>query len=161
MGRDPGRAERRISAPDRLQGIDALGVDEHVWCHTGLPGTGMVTGIVDHTRDADGIVHARLLDLVEGRSGKAYADWLKDRGGTFTAGIKTAALDPFRGYANAIREELPEAITVLDAFHVVKLASAAVDEVRRRVQQETLGHRGRKGDPLYGSAAPCRLAPST
>src|SRR6185312_14383326 len=26
-------AERRISAPDRLQGIDALGVDEHVWCH--------------------------------------------------------------------------------------------------------------------------------
>jgi transposase len=25
-----------------------------------------------------------------------------------------------------------------------------VDEVRRRVQQDTLGHRGRKGDPLYG-----------
>ena len=25
-----------------------------------------------------------------------------------------------------------------------------VDEVRRRVQQETRGHRGRKGDPLYG-----------
>jgi hypothetical protein len=67
----------------------------------------------------------------------------------FTAGIKTAALDPFRGYANAIRDELPEAITVLDAFHVVKLGSAMVDEVRRRVQQDTLGHRGRKGDPLY------------
>jgi hypothetical protein len=25
-----------------------------------------------------------------------------------------------------------------------------VDEVRRRVQLDTLGHRGRKGDPLYG-----------
>ena len=25
-----------------------------------------------------------------------------------------------------------------------------VDEVRREVQQDTLGHRGRKGDPLYG-----------
>jgi hypothetical protein len=48
---------------------------------------------------------------------KAYADWLKDRGTGFTAGIKTAALDPFRGYANAIRDELPEAITVLDAFY--------------------------------------------
>jgi transposase len=105
---------------------------------------------VDHTRDADGTVHARLLDLVPGRSGKAYADWLNDRGNGFTAGIKTAALDPFRGYANAIRDELPEAITVLDAFHVVKLGSAMVDEVRRRVQQGTLGHRGRKGDPLYG-----------
>ena len=39
---------------------------------------------------------------------------------------------------------------MLDAFHIVKLAGAAVDDGRRRVQQETLGHRGRKGDPLYG-----------
>ena len=39
---------------------------------------------------------------------------------------------------------------MLDAFHIVKLAGAAVDDVRRRIQQETLGHRGRKGDPLYG-----------
>ncbi|WP_461175121.1 ISL3 family transposase (plasmid) [Arthrobacter sp. Z1-9] len=143
-------ATGRISATSRLAGVDALGVDEHVWSHTGPPGTGMVTGIVDHTRDENGMVHARLLDLVPGRSGKAYADWLKTRGPEFTAGIKTAALDPFRGYANAIRDELPEAITVLDAFHVVKLGSAMVDEVRRRVQQDTLGHRGRKGDPLYG-----------
>ncbi|MGK3649163.1 ISL3 family transposase [Pseudarthrobacter enclensis] len=119
--------------------MDAPGVDEHVWSHTGPPGTGMVTGIVDHTRDANGIVHARLLDLVQGRSGKSYADWLKARGEESTAGIKTAALAPFRGYANAIRDERPEAITVLDAFHVVKVGSAMVDEVRRRVQQDTLG----------------------
>jgi transposase len=74
-------AARRIATTGRLTGVDALGVDEHVWSHTGPPGTGMVTGIVDHTRDAHGVVHARLLDLVPGRSGKAYADWLKDRGG--------------------------------------------------------------------------------
>ncbi|MEX5259353.1 transposase [Kocuria sp. CPCC 205263] len=49
-----------------------------------------------------------------------------------------------------MRNELPEAITVLDAFHVVKLGGQVVDEVRRRVQQDTLGHRGRAGDPLYG-----------
>lgn len=143
-------AARRIAAAGRLTGLNALGVDEHVWSHTGPPGSGMVTGIVDHTRDSQGVVHARLLDLVPGRSGKAYVGWLKDRGAGFTAGIKTAALDPFRGYANAIRDQLPEAITVLDAFHVVKLGSVMVDEVRRRVQQDTLGHRGRKGDPLYG-----------
>ena len=35
------------------------------------------------------------------------------------------------------------------AFHIVTLAGDAPGEVRRRVQQETLGHRGRKGDPLY------------
>jgi len=39
---------------------------------------------------------------------------------------------------------------VVDAFHIVKLGNTVVDEVRRRVQQATLGHRGRKGNPLYG-----------
>jgi len=34
-------------------------------------------------------------------------------------------------------------------FHVVKLATTAVDEVRRRIQQEIHGHRGRKTDPFY------------
>jgi len=33
----------------------------------------------------------------------------------------------------------------------VKLANQRLDEVRRRVQNETLGHRGRRDDPLYRS----------
>ena len=41
-------------------------------------------------------------------------------------------------------------MAVLDAFHVVKLGLQAMEETRRRVQQEQLGHRGRKNDPLYG-----------
>ena len=64
--------------------------------------------------------------------------------------MKVAALDPFAGYKTAIDDKLEDATAVLDAFHVVKLGTAAVDEVRRRVQQDTLGHRGRTGDPLYG-----------
>ena len=44
---------------------------------------------------------------------------------------------------------LPEATQVADPFHVVKLANAKLDECRRRVQNETMGHRGRKDDPLY------------
>jgi len=31
---------------------------------------------------------------------------------------------------------------VLDAFHVVKVGTQVVDDVRRRVQQETLDQRG-------------------
>jgi transposase len=58
-------------------------------------------------------------------------------------------LDPFRGYGNAIRDELDDAVAVLDAFHVVRLGLKAMEETRRRVQQEQLGHRGRKHDPLY------------
>lgn len=42
------------------------------------------------TTPDDGVVHARLLDLVPGRSGKAHPYWLNDRGTAFTAGIKTA-----------------------------------------------------------------------
>jgi hypothetical protein len=36
------------------------------------------------------------------------------------------ALDPFRGYANAIHEGLPDAVAVLDAFHVVRLETHVV-----------------------------------
>ncbi len=64
--------------------------------------------------------------------------------------MQVAALDPFRGYHTALTSRLEHASAVLDPFHVVRLLTAAVDEVRRRVQNDTLGHRGRKGDPLYG-----------
>ncbi len=48
------------------------------------------------TRDKDGKTRARLLDLVPGRSGAAYGDWLKQRGEAFRARVKVATLDPFR-----------------------------------------------------------------
>ena len=105
--------------------------------------------MVDLTRDKHGRVRARLLDLVPGRSGDAYKTWLKARGDTFRAGVQVATLDPFHGYKNAIDDQLADARAVLDAFHVVKLATTAVDEVRRRIQQQIHGHRGRKTDPLY------------
>jgi hypothetical protein len=91
-----------------------------------------------------------------GRSGKAYADWLRFRGSAFTAGIGTATLDPFRGYGNAVRDELDDATAVLDAFHVVRLGLKAMEETRRRVQQQQLGHRGIKHDPLYRIRNPLR-----
>lgn len=67
-----------------------------------------VTVMVDLTRDEHGCVRARLLDAVQGRSGRVYADWLADHGiegVDVKVTIEHAALDPFRGYANAIRDE--------------------------------------------------------
>jgi len=140
----------------RFEGVSVLGVDEHVWHHVstkpighGGRGPKELTGMVDLTRDEHGQVRARLLDLVPGRSGKAYADWLQQRGEAFRQSVQVATLDPFHGYKNAIDDQLDDARAVLDAFHVVKLATGVVDEVRRRVQQDIHGHRGRKNDPLY------------
>ena len=135
----------------RFVGVTTLGVDEHIWHHVSVKDRGPkeLTGMVDLSRDKDGRTRARLLDLVPGRSGTVYKDWLKARGDTFRAHVQVATLDPFRGYKNAIDDQLADATAVLDAFHVVKLATQAVDEVRRRVQQDTLGHRGKRDDPLY------------
>ncbi|MBA3800101.1 MAG: transposase [Geodermatophilaceae bacterium] len=124
-------------------------MDEHIWRPSRRGTDRAVTSMVDLTRDPEGCLHARLLDVVPGRSGTAYAAWLKARPAEFVDGVEQAALDPFRGYANAIRDELPDAVAVLDAFHVVRLGTQVVDEVRRRVQQHTVGHRGHKDDPLY------------
>jgi transposase len=149
--------EAMAADPSRFENVSSLGVDEHVWHHVstkpveaGGRGPKELTGMVDLTRDQHGRVRARLLDLVPGRSGKVYADWLDQRGEAFKSTVDVATLDPFHGYKNAIDDHLADAVAVLDAFHVVKLGTQAVDECRRRVQQETLGHRGRKGDPLYG-----------
>jgi len=142
-------ALRRVDTADRLAGVRTLGVDEHVWRPGRRGHDRAVTAMVDLTRDEHGCLHARLLDVVPGRSGTAYATWLTAQPDEFTAGVEQAALDPFRGYANAIRDQLPDAVAVLDAFHVVRLGTQVLDEVRRRVQQHTLGHRGHRDDPLY------------
>jgi len=144
------RAEGLIKIGERAAGVRTIGVDEHIWRPSKISSTDKaVTVMVDLTRDENGCLHARLLDAVQGRSGRVYADWLTEQGVEVTVSVEHAALDPFRGYANAIRDKLPEATAVLDAFHVVKLAGNALDEVRRRVQQATLGRRGHKDDPLY------------
>jgi transposase len=135
-----------VDDPARLAGVAGLGVDEHAWQRANA---------YRHTQYATGVVGlrpgrpARLLEVVPGRSGGVYADWLAARPQAWREQIRIAALDPFRGYLNALREHLPTAAHVLDAFHVTALGMKALDEVRRRVQQDTLHRRGHKGDPLY------------
>ena len=107
--------------------------------------TKYATGIADLTPGRP----ARLLDVVAGRSGVVLAGWLHERDHAWRAQIATASLDPFRGYATALNQQLPQAVRVLDPFHVTKLGLTAVDQVRRRVQQDIYRHRGHRGDPLY------------
>ena len=132
-----------VEDPARLHGVASLGLDETVFLHAGSRRrTTYVTGFVDLDR-------ALLLDVRPGRSGKAVADWLDERGGGWREAIGVVALDPFRGYANGLVRRVDHATVVLDHFHAIRLANEAINHVRRRSQNETLGHRGRRADPLY------------
>jgi len=141
------RGEPIIDEPARLDAPTAIGVDETAFLRaTGQHPTRYATGIADLTPGRP----ARLLDVVAGRSGVVLATWLHERDDDWKAQIATASLDPFRGYATALSQQLPQAVRVLDPFHVTKLGLTALDQVRRRVQQDSHGHRGHRGDPLYG-----------
>ena len=137
-----------INDPARLDGVTALGVDEHVWQHT-RRGDKYVTVIVDLTAVRAGTGPARLLDMVEGRSKQAFKAWLAARDQAWRDQVEVVAMDGFTGFKTATTEELPQAVAVMDPFHVVRLAGDALDGCRRRAQQDLHGHRGRKDDPLY------------
>ena len=72
------------------------------------------------------------------------------------AAVEVVCLDPHEGYRKAVgrlkgRGVLGSGVRVAaDPFHIVRLANRSLDDCRRRTQNDTLGHRGRKGDPLYG-----------
>jgi len=139
-----------ISDTRRFDGVRVIGVDEHVWRHT-RRGDKYVTVIIDLTAVRRGTGPARLLDMVEGRSGQAFKTWLAAQPAAFRDGIEVVAMDGFTGFKTATTEQLPDAVAVMDPFHVVRLAGEALDRCRQRVQQQTLGHRGHKNDPLYSA----------
>ncbi len=133
----------RIDHLSRLGAPTAIGLDETSWlAATATHPTLLVTGIVDLDR-------GQLVDVIPARSAAAVEDWLASKPARWAAGIRHAVIDPYQPYATALANEVPDAKLVVDHFHVIRLANQALDEVRRRVQHATMGHRGRKGDPLY------------
>jgi transposase len=133
-----------IEDPERIGEVSALGLDETLFARTGQWRTrAWSTAIVDVGRPS------QLLDVVEGRTAKAASAWIDARPEAWRAGIDWVTLDLSGPYRKAFDDSLPDATQVADPFHVVKLANTKLDETRRRVQQDTLGHRGHKSDPLY------------
>ena len=132
-----------VDDPARLQGVVTLGLDETSFLKaTRVAPTRWVTGLVD-------LEGGRLLDVVADRTKAAVDRWLGARPRGWLAQVDTVALDPWRGYASALATSLGHATVVVDHFHAIRLANTVVDQVRRRVQQATLGHRGHTHDPLY------------
>jgi transposase len=135
--------EPLVDDPARIGQPTAVGLDETLFNKTGPFRTqSWTTAIVD-------VAKPRLLDLVEGRDSPAPCAWFALRGVEWCGRIVWATLDMSGPYRKVFNTMIPDAIQIADPFHVVKLANTMLDEVRRRIQNETLGHRGRKGDPLY------------
>ena len=132
-----------VDDPGRVGVVTALGFDETLFCRQG-PWRSQLwcTSIVD-------VTGGQLLDVVDGRTAKGPSGWLEARPDAWCAQIRWGVLDLSGPYRKTFDDALPDVMQVADPFHVVKLANAKLDECRRRVQNETLGHRGRKDDPLY------------
>ena len=127
----------------RVGQVEAVGVDETLFWRQGRWRTKVwCTSVVD-------VGGRRLIDIVPGRTAESAARWFRSQPAEWRDGIRWAVLDLSGPYRTAYDRVLPNAHQVADPFHVVRLANQRLDEVRRRVQNETLGHRGRKADPLY------------
>jgi transposase len=129
--------------PGRYGLVNALGLDEVLFVRLGpYHRQHFTTSIVD-------VEVGQLLDIVAGRSGKNSAEWIEAKHQEWRDQVRWATLDLSGPYRAVFDQALPNATQVADPFHVVKLANTKLDEVRRRVQNETMGHRGHKNDPLY------------
>ncbi len=134
-----------VDDPARIGEVEALGLDETLFARIGPWRTqAWSTSVVDVRR-------GQLLDVIGGRSSAGACQWLAGRDQAWLDAISWATLDLSGPWRLAFNTMLPYAVQVADPFHLVKLANQRLDEVRRRVQHETLGHRGHKNDPLYRS----------
>ncbi len=114
-----------INDPQRFDGVTTIGVDEHVWRHT-RRGDKYVTVIIDLTGPRAGKGPARLLDMVEGRSKSVFKTWLAERDQVWRDAVEVVAMDGFTGFKTATTEELPDAVAVMDPFHVVRVRHEAL-----------------------------------
>lgn len=105
-----------------LSGITAIGVDE-IQYGQGQQYLTVVYQLCGTTR--------RLLFVGRNRDSKVLASFLEEMGAAWCAGITHVCSDMWRAYLKVIQERLPNALHILDRFHIVKLLNEAVDTVRR------------------------------
>ena len=137
--------------PPASQACGCWGLTRGVWNQQDRRRRGphALAGIVDLTRGKEHPT-ARLSGPCPGKVWHGVQELAgRARKRLVRGGANRGTGSPSRDSKNAIDDQLQDATSVLDACHIVKQAGDAPGEVRRRVQQDTTGHRGRTGDPLY------------
>ena len=132
-----------VDDPDRIGEVTQLGVDE----------TSFLTANRSHaTIYATGLVDLKakvIIDMVKGNTAADLRRWTKGADPEWLKAITVVATDLAESFRAGLSPKLDHATRVADPFHVVRVGNRCLDKVRRRVQNETLDHRGRKDDPLY------------
>jgi len=118
-------ADERVRQGDPLEGLTRIGIDELSF----RKGQRYITVVVDH--DTGRLVWAR-----EGRDKKTVMGFFDELGAERTARIRLVSSDLGDWITRAVTERCPQATLCLDPYHVVALATRALDEVRREVWQQ-------------------------
>jgi transposase len=127
----------------RLNQTSAIGLDETSFVRLGrYKHTSFATTVAD-------VANHQIIDILPTREYVDVAGWIDAQPAAWKERIRFGALDMSRIYAAVYNVTLPKAAQVVDPFHLIALANRTLDAVRRRVQNEQTGHRGRKDDPLY------------
>ncbi|HEX4218484.1 MAG TPA: ISL3 family transposase, partial [Acidimicrobiales bacterium] len=127
----------------RLNQTTAIGLDETSFVKLGTYAhPNFATTVAD-------VENHQIIDILPSREYTQVAAWIDKQPTAWKERIAFGALDMSATYAAVYSVILPKAAQVVDPFHAIALANRCLDAIRRRVQTEQLGHRGRKDDPLY------------
>ncbi|WP_338886703.1 ISL3 family transposase [Rhodococcus sovatensis] len=147
-------AGRMLTEPDpvRVLGIDETRRGKPRWDRCTTTGTWVRTDPWD-TGFVDISGSQGLLGQQSGRTSATVVGWLRARSAQFRDGIEYVAIDPAAVYASAVRtpDLLPNAVLVVDHFHLVAKANDAVTKVRQRVTWDQRSRRGRAIDPEWAN----------
>jgi transposase len=127
----------------RLNKTTAIGLDETSFVKLSSRNhTDYATTVAD-------VENHQIIEILPTRKYIDVAGWIDKQPQPWKERIRFGALDMSATYAAVYTVMLPRADQVVDPFHVISLANRSLDAVRRRVQTEQTGHRGRRDDPLY------------
>ena len=127
----------------RLNRTTAIGLDETAFVKSGTK------NFKDYATTVADVENHQIIDILPTRNYVDVAGWIDKQPRSWKDRIAYGTLDLSPTYAAVYTVMLPKADQVVDPFHAVALANRALDAIRRRVQAQTLGHRGRRDDPLY------------
>jgi transposase len=122
--RTVGRIVERVCAdeldPGRLERLFEIGIDEISWRKQHR----YLTLVADHRR-------GQIVWGAEGRDPATAGRFFNQLGPERCQRLEAISLDMGPGYAKSARTHAPKATIAIDPFHVAKLGSEALDDVRR------------------------------